>query len=153
MDDVGAIAFLCDAVHRHKLDLIGISVNVKGDGEAAAADALLERFGVPQLPICVWNGELLQGGNQSDYVDYLSTVLSKERAAKLRAKEPVEFAVYGESDYYALSPQGTAFVTPDSDCSFTEDANGRHSYVKLKKSPEETGKHISDELLRICRKG
>ncbi len=280
VDDVGALALLCDAVHRYPIDLAGISVNVNGPGEAAAADMLLERFGFPQLPVCVWNGEFLNGGNDSSYVDYLSSILPEERRATLRPQEPiefyrnllssaedggvvvisvgffcnlnaayqampelfarkvrtvvamagsfgekpgykeynirkmpghahrfltdypgeilclpseagekvltdlrawpadckdpvyesyriytkekltrpswdlltVEFAIHGENDYYGLSPYGRVTVAPDSETVFEEGGNGNHAVVRLKRSFEETGEHISKELYHVCHK-
>ncbi|MBQ8813719.1 MAG: nucleoside hydrolase [Lachnospiraceae bacterium] len=91
VDDVGAIAILCDYVKTLGIKLCGISINVNGPYEAGAADALLSWFDLPPVPICVWDGEIPPCGNESRYLKYLFDSKDENRYASLNVMEPVEF--------------------------------------------------------------
>lgn len=274
VDDVGALAILLDRARRKKLNLAGISINVNAPGEAAAADVLLERFGLSSLPLCVWDGEALLQGEDSPYIAYLSKQVRREvpkpqtpvdfyrellsdaedggvvivsvgffcnldaayqampqlfeqkvrsvivmagdfnrqpphpeynvrkmadsarrflngfsgellylpfeagdrvitdlrdwpaecvdpvyEAYRIHTKEKrtrpswdpltVDFAYWGENEYYALSPWGRVTVQDDSTTTFQEERDGNHAIVRLKRSFEETGAYISN-IIRCC---
>lgn len=91
VDDVGAIALLCDYVNMLGVKLCGISINVNGPYEAGAADALLSWFELPPVPICVWDGEIPPCGNESRYLKYLFDSKDENHSASLNVMEPVEF--------------------------------------------------------------
>lgn len=62
----------------------------------------------------------------------------------------VDFAYWGENEYYLLSPWGRVTVQADSTTLFREEAGGNHAVVQLKRSFEETGAYISNVIRRCC---
>ena len=91
VDDVGAIALMCDYVNTLGVKLCGISINVNGPYEAGAADALLSWFDLPQIPICVWDGSIPPCGNNSKYLKYLFDSKGEDRYASIQVMNPVDF--------------------------------------------------------------
>ena len=280
VDDVGAMAILFDAASHGRIRLIGVSVNVNGPMEAAAAKVLLGHWGLQDVPVAVWNGKNGPRGAESAYVPYLAGLL-KERdrevlkplapeafyrevlageadggvtvisigffcslAAALRddpelferrvsrvvamagsfrekegyrefnvtqmqeeaaafiggyrgemifiasetgdrvitdlngperfAEDPVfacyrlhtkgsmkrpswdlvavDWALYGEGDWYGLSESGQVTVMPDGTTPFRPSADGKHRYLLFRKSHEEIGRHITDILVQALKK-
>ena len=63
----------------------------------------------------------------------------------------VDFAVNGENEYYGLSARGKVTVLNDRSTKFEQCEKGNCRYIVLKKSPVETGNHISEIIKKTIK--
>lgn len=88
VDDVGALAVLCNHEKEFGVPILGISVNVNKPRIVSAVDSVLSFLGHSQVPMTTCPKEEIRRG---PYLDLLADRLPAERATTLKTESTVDF--------------------------------------------------------------
>lgn len=102
VDDVGALALLCNRVKSSNVPLLGISINVNHPCIVPAIDRVLSFLGHKQTPLTVSQRE---ENRASRYLDALAYDVPKERITSLQTTNVVDFYknILGKAPDHSIS--------------------------------------------------